>query len=64
MPLLPLTFVAIVAMASPFEDRLATKLKGNEGSPCLASPLTIGDKAITFYNTDFDSPRWQANSHT
>lgn len=37
-PLSPLAFVAIVTMASHFEDRLATKLKGDEGSPRL-SPL-------------------------
>ncbi|KAG5585143.1 hypothetical protein H5410_045577 [Solanum commersonii] len=38
-------------MASPFEDRLATMLKDNEGLPRLASPLVIGDEAhITGWN--------------
>ncbi|KAH0632941.1 hypothetical protein KY290_036342 [Solanum tuberosum] len=38
-------------MASPFEDHLATMLKGNEGLPRLASPLVIGDEAhITGWN--------------
>jgi len=44
-PLLPLAFVAIFSMASPFEDCIVTKLKGDEGLSRL-----IGNKAITFHN--------------
>ncbi|KAG5587554.1 hypothetical protein H5410_047988 [Solanum commersonii] len=47
-PFLSLTFLAIVNMASLFEDRLATKaMKGR-----LVSPFAIADEAIAFHNAD------------
>lgn len=45
----PFSPLAFVVMASPVEDGLATKLKSNEGSPHIASPL-----AISFHNIDME----------